>query len=319
MTDPVGWQLIENWRNGVISDEEFASLQELLRNDPQARQTLRRSMAMDSALRDRADAELLATESDAAAVEIDSTNFFTLNLSHWYSSAALLIVGALSGCLFTGAAWAFASSRTFETFKLPVAVMNGGFETDEAITESHYPKEPGIWSGDPVTIVESGEQDILPFDGNHMLRFDSTWSGQPESVHQSADLWQIVDLRPVKRSGTGSLMATLRVRVNRVDDGPMTDTTFRIKMFAFRGDPATAEVQLDNQEHLAHSDVKIDSDADPGTWETLSASVNVTDDTDFLLIGMAARENVHNDPPNEQELAGHYVDGVELTLRQTDQ
>ncbi|PHR97269.1 MAG: hypothetical protein COA78_27845 [Blastopirellula sp.] len=318
MTDPIGWQLIENWRNGEISDEDFASLQELLRNDPQARQTLRRSMAMDSALRDRADAELLSTESDEGAVENYSTNFLALNLSHWYSSAALLIVGALSGCLFTGAAWAFASSRTFETFKLPVAVINGGFETDEAITESHYPQKPGVWSGDPVTIVESGDQEILPFDGNHMLRFDSTWSGQPESVHQSADLWQIVDLRPAKRTDTGSLMATLRVRVNRVDDGPMTDTMFRIKLFAFRGDPVSAETQFDNQEHLAHSDVKIDADADTATWETLSANVNLTDETDFLLIGMAARENVHNDPPNQQELAGHYVDGVELIVRSTE-
>ncbi|MCP4785307.1 MAG: hypothetical protein GY903_32595 [Fuerstiella sp.] len=65
MTDPTGWQLIEDWRNGVISDEDFASLQDLLRADAEVRQTLRRSMTMDSALRDRAEAELLASDSDS--------------------------------------------------------------------------------------------------------------------------------------------------------------------------------------------------------------------------------------------------------------
>ncbi len=39
MTDPTGWQLIEDWRNGVISDADFASLQDLLRADAECRQT----------------------------------------------------------------------------------------------------------------------------------------------------------------------------------------------------------------------------------------------------------------------------------------
>ncbi|MAG93940.1 MAG: hypothetical protein QGG36_20510 [Pirellulaceae bacterium] len=62
MTDPTGWQLIEDYQNGVVSDKDFASLQDLLREDPEARQTLRRSMTMDSALCDWAEAELLAPE-----------------------------------------------------------------------------------------------------------------------------------------------------------------------------------------------------------------------------------------------------------------
>jgi ferric-dicitrate binding protein FerR (iron transport regulator) len=69
MTDPTGWQLIEDWRNGVISDVDFASLQDLLRADAEVRQTLRRSMTMDSALRDRAEAELLAPEAETEFAE----------------------------------------------------------------------------------------------------------------------------------------------------------------------------------------------------------------------------------------------------------
>ena len=59
MSEPAGWQWIEAWRNGTISNKDFASLQKLLREQPDARRTLRRYIAMDTALRDRAEARLL--------------------------------------------------------------------------------------------------------------------------------------------------------------------------------------------------------------------------------------------------------------------
>jgi hypothetical protein len=64
MSEPAGWQWIEAWRNGTISDEDFNSLQRLLREQPEVRRTLRRFMALDTALRDRAEARLLAAESE---------------------------------------------------------------------------------------------------------------------------------------------------------------------------------------------------------------------------------------------------------------
>ncbi|MCU0982601.1 MAG: anti-sigma factor [Pirellulaceae bacterium] len=69
MSEPAGWQWIEAWRNGTISDGDFHSLQILLREQSEARRTLRRSMAMDTALRDRAEARLLAAESETASDE----------------------------------------------------------------------------------------------------------------------------------------------------------------------------------------------------------------------------------------------------------
>jgi hypothetical protein len=62
----MGWQWIEAWRNGTITDRDFESLQELLRDQPDARRTLRRYMAMDSALRDHAEASMLAAAPEGA-------------------------------------------------------------------------------------------------------------------------------------------------------------------------------------------------------------------------------------------------------------
>ena len=67
MNEPMGWQLIEAWRNGTISKEDFALFQKLLREEPDVRRTLRRYMAMDTALRDRAEAQVLIAVSEAAS------------------------------------------------------------------------------------------------------------------------------------------------------------------------------------------------------------------------------------------------------------
>lgn len=67
MSEPVGWQWIEAWRNGTISDDDFESLQKLLRDQPEARRTHRRSMMMDTALRDHAEAHMLAVAIDNTA------------------------------------------------------------------------------------------------------------------------------------------------------------------------------------------------------------------------------------------------------------
>ena len=64
--------------------------------------------------------------------------------------------------------------------------------------------------------------------------------------------------------------------------------------------------------------MKVDSDAHPQNGETLTANISVVPESEFLLSGIAARENAREDPPNERELAGHYADGVELTLTQLD-
>ncbi|QDU92405.1 anti-sigma factor [Lignipirellula cremea] len=65
MSEPTGWKWIEAWRNGAINEDDFAALQKLLREQPEARRTLRTYMAMDTALRDRAEARMLSAETEA--------------------------------------------------------------------------------------------------------------------------------------------------------------------------------------------------------------------------------------------------------------
>jgi anti-sigma-K factor RskA len=99
MSEPAGWQWIEAWLNRTICDEDFASLQKLLREEPDARRTLRRYMAMDTALRDRAEAQMLFALSEAAddpslvrSAEAPRSLYAWREAVAWSTAAACLLV-----------------------------------------------------------------------------------------------------------------------------------------------------------------------------------------------------------------------------------
>lgn len=313
MTEPMGWRLIEDWRNGTISEENFASLQVLLREEPDARRTLRRSMTMDTALRDQAEAQLLGVEANTVVVDKQANKAGTPSRPRWFSSAALLVVGVFAGCVFSSAVWAFTQSRSPESFVVPVAIVNGGFEAEETPSAFGYPMETGVWTGDQVEVVESGHQGVPSFEGKRMLRLKQTWGETPEKRSVRANRWQIVDLRDVDRS-KGITMATLRAQFNRIDAGSDTDTSFFLQIYAFEGNPSTAEAQRDRDTFISQARLFRRTDSDPRTWEKIEISTSVPPEADFLLIGFFAHENVHDNPPQELEFAGHYVDGIELNL-----
>ena len=99
MSEPAGWQWIDAWLNGTICDMDLASLQKLLREEPGARRTLRRYMAMDTALRDRAEAQLLVAVSEAAddpslarSAAAPRSRFAWREAAAWSTAAVCLLV-----------------------------------------------------------------------------------------------------------------------------------------------------------------------------------------------------------------------------------
>lgn len=103
MNEPAGWQWIEAWRNGTISEDDFNSLQRLLREQPEVRRTLRRYMALDTALRDRAESRLLVAESETgndeqrvSPVTTPRRRFAGREMVAWSAAAACLLLALLA-------------------------------------------------------------------------------------------------------------------------------------------------------------------------------------------------------------------------------
>ncbi|MEM1296995.1 MAG: hypothetical protein AAGH89_16640 [Verrucomicrobiota bacterium] len=308
--EPAGWHWIEAWRNETMSPHDFAEFQAALKSDAEVRNTLRKAMAMDSALRDMAEAESLQDVWTAAPAPERRDD------RSWMKAAALLAAGLFVGSLGMGAAWAFSGSDEGRFIPTRLSIFDGGFEHQESFPEFGYPTAPGSWTGDPSEIVNSGDQGITAFEGTQMLRFQKTSVEGESGKSQRANRWQIFALDDL-HSENEPLIVTARAQFNRVAGGPYTDTQARVEVVAFSGSPATTERQLDAAEFLTRTITRVDLDSDPTNWEAVAASILVPRGTDFLLIGVSATENVRNDPPDQIEFDGHYVDAVELVISQT--
>jgi len=78
MNEPHGWQWIEGYRNGTLSEQEFTDFQEALRSDVELRELLRRQMSIDSAIREVASTDVQLAEAwqdagDQQAIERSAT------------------------------------------------------------------------------------------------------------------------------------------------------------------------------------------------------------------------------------------------------
>ncbi|MEM9280199.1 MAG: hypothetical protein AAGA96_00085 [Verrucomicrobiota bacterium] len=305
--EPSGWHWIESWRSGTISREAFSEFQEALRDDAEVRETLRRSMAMDSALREVAEAKSIQ--------EAWSHSHTASSDRSWMKAAAILVAGVLFGGLGTGAVLAFNGAQAGSWNSISLSVFDGGFESGSASEVLGYPISTGLWTGDPSEVVASGDDGIVPYEGERMLRFQKTAGLGEQGKQQRANLWQMTSLADVEL-GEEPVIATVRARFNRIAGDHRTDTQVRVEISAFSGMPSDLEKRLDSSEFLTRTITRVEIDAEPESWEAVQASIIVPQGTTMLLLGVAADENVHNNPPEEMEFEGHYVDAVELELSQ---
>lgn len=185
---------------------------------------------------------------------------------------------------------------------------NGGFETMVQTTGT-LPDAAGYWRGDMTSIV-LGENDINPYEGVCMLRFDNTTrSGASAAV--GSELWQIIDLSAYQsaiRAGNGSVDAG--AFFNRVGNpqGTAMDTMFSVGVYAYAGSMDTFPSQWYHNE-LGASQSTLFSDDNLQSWQHSAVSLILPEATDFVVIRIGATENVFNDLFGS-EFAGHYADGV---------
>jgi hypothetical protein len=200
-----------------------------------------------------------------------------------------------------------ATSATWGTwigsFSYPApGLVDGGFEENDPAV-GPYVDDFGIWCHDSCSVV-GPENGIVPLAGSRMLRFDATRPGGAGSTI-GCDVHQFVKLCETPETMTAHVTA----RFNRVPGDAETDREFRIRIYACTGSPGS----FDQTTPLEVAVGSVVTDADPLTWESASASMEIPAGADYISVGLTAREDVFNDevPP---EFDGHYCDGVELVI-----
>jgi cellobiose-specific phosphotransferase system component IIA len=189
-------------------------------------------------------------------------------------------------------------------------VDNCDFEVQRVL--GIWPIAAGVWGGD-MSEVLAAHQGVRPRSGKSMLRFHHA-NFRSSSAGAGAQLFQIVDISKFRDAiAAGRARAFASVFYNRIAGDAKTDTAFSMSLIAYSGQPRQHFALALANSARARSYAAIHTDANPATWQKLATSMALPKKTTFLVIQLAAEENMFNDLKGV-EFHGHYADDAFVTL-----
>jgi len=151
-----------------------------------------------------------------------------------------------------------------------------------------------------------------------VLRFENPGgdAGNPEGPAISCDVFQLIDLRPLRSSLSGEGEAVLELSARFLDARPAgrkPSVTFFCQIYLFRGDPAMMHETwpMNLAESLSSGSAMVTTlGGGPADWKAITAKCLVPGDADFAVIQIAARPNLR-----PAKLESLFADDVKLTLK----
>ncbi len=191
-------------------------------------------------------------------------------------------------------------------------VVSPGFEGSPTYTVD-WPNEYGQWGGDMAELVSGPHNGVSALEGQQMLRFEASNSGG-HGTTGGCQVLQVLDVSAeMPLISSGDALAIASASFNRVAGDAETDAEFAIRLFAYSGSEDQHFALKEASGHLLRHEIKLFSDSDPNTWEQATVSMWLPADTDFLVVELAANEDIFNDLV-APEFDGHYADGVSVTI-----
>jgi hypothetical protein len=208
-----------------------------------------------------------------------------------------LVIGLFSASIL----WAISAPR-MSTERL-FSLQNGSF--DEKRLERGFPHQTGPWSGDEAAITDDGRLSFISPGGD---------SRDPSARAISCDVFQLVDLRPLRYTFSQEGDAVLELSANFLDARPQNtkpSVTFFCQLYVFQGDPAMQHKSWPQSitEALSSGSVQVTT-LGKDAKGTLTAKCLVPAVADFAVVQIAARPNLR-----PAKLQGLFVDDVKLTLK----
>jgi hypothetical protein len=196
-------------------------------------------------------------------------------------------------------------------------IPSGNFENGVIVASQKFPSGFQQLSGD-ISRTVGEDQGIHPFQGTKMLRFQQTYnSSTPEEskyLNSSSQVFCFIDLNEHFPKGVpagSQLIASCRV--NRIAGDEQTDNRFNLRLSVLNELPNGVDDTIDTH-YDSTASRSIDTDANPNTWENLSVRLEVNPMSRFVSLEVSALENIFNDTHTSDELDGHYLDDLNLTL-----
>lgn len=310
LADLIGRHLL-----GTLDSSESLELEAVLAGSAAARQTFRLQCNLDSALRQQA-----AEIAEAESLKIPTISMISGRRMAWFDRPAVAaVLGLMVGLLSASLAWAYVAPHAVVTAQRLLAMHDGSFEGLRGRLAAGFPAEFGNWSGDASEVVELPA--VAVTDGRRALRFvrAEREPALPNYGAGSCDVYQLVDLRPLKAEAEAdSSEATLELSVQFLDSRPTSGETvkFICRLYAFSGTPDSlpAEWPLSQKESLASGSGAFDSfGGSPTEWRAVTTKVLLPPQADFAVAHILVHKP-NSLPATDAEFGEQFADDVRLTL-----
>jgi hypothetical protein len=284
------------YQDGVLTPDEVAAFETAMRDDPAKRQLFADTQVLSMVLHDRFRQE--AFQSGCGFSRTSERKRFTWITRPITAMAAGLVIGLFSASIV----WAISAPKA--TTERLFSLLNGSF--DENRLEHGFPHHTGFWSGDEAAIRDGQLHFIAP----------GSDSGDPTGRAISCDVFQLVDLHPLRSSLNSEGDSVLELSADFFDARPTNSkpsVTFFCQLYLFQGDLRSLHKvwPQSNAEALASGSAQITTlGSDAKGTRTLTAKCLIPAQADFAVIQIAARPNLR--PAKLDELS---VDNVKLTLK----
>ncbi|MBK8035679.1 MAG: hypothetical protein IPK22_00870 [Verrucomicrobiaceae bacterium] len=279
------------YQDGVLTPDEVIAFETALRDDPAKRQLFADTQVRSMALHDR-------FRQEAFRVETAPRRKVTWITRPITAMAAGLVIGLFSASIV----WAISSPKA--TTERLFSLLNGSF--DENRLERGFPHQTGFWSGDEAAIRDGQLRFIAP----------GSDSGDPTGRAISCDVFQLVDLRPLRHALSPDGDSVLELSAD-FRDGRAPNTkpsvSFFGQLYLFSGDPGSLHQTWPQSipEALASGSAQVTTlGSDAKGVRTLTAKCLIPAQADFAVIQIAARPNLR-----PAKLDGLSADNVRLTLK----
>ena len=175
--------LFERYLTDELSAQEKTALAQRLDSDPEFQATFVGYLEESQELR------VMLSQSGAEEI-IDSPSFSMASSPRrrFQPVAAAAAVGLLLGGMMTSMVWAYAIPKVPVVSRIPVPLVDPGFEETATPVPAMAPRTLNQWVGDPSHVVSSGDSTVTPRQGRSMLRME------PVNDRRSSRIEQIVDV-----------------------------------------------------------------------------------------------------------------------------
>jgi hypothetical protein len=302
--------LLHGFLNGTLGQLDFARLQSLLRENAEARRTLRSLSTVEIKLHQLASGNP-QTQPLLAPIEVQRSK----PVLRWLSlrPLAAAAAGLVLGMFCTSVLFAY----VIQAWDKSVTLLDTSFENITSRQAAGVPTRFGEWSGDFAEVV-TAQNDVTPHSGEKMWRFlrADNVRGADGQASYVGEAMQAIDLKPLRASGekAGSHIE-ISAWFAQGQEAPDARYHWNIKAAAFVGDVTEAPALWGKWDDTSASLAQRDAPAvEARKWQRLSLTMLLPPDADFLVFECAVVQRRPVVASGVAEFPLHYLDDVRVRL-----